>query len=190
MNILVFLYRFLINLSKLVLLCLPLEILGWLLLLPACFFSKSSKLPVYLRYFDNADLYVDRDASVYMQVIDSGWFNRYYWLAFRNPINYFGYKVLGVGPLEYQPILSTITTAVNNQYQVGDSQGKHAGYLYQECLINNNSYYEYYFIYKYSANYCFRFRMGHKIGEPASNPVGSYIQFCFIIQPYKSYTGD
>jgi hypothetical protein len=49
--------------------------------------------------------------------------------------------------------------------------------------------YEYYYIYKWSSTKCFRFRMGHKIGNIQTNTPGSWIQVVFVLQPYKSYTG-
>lgn len=166
-----FFIRFFNNLLLLLLINIPLEILGWIILLPVCFLSKKDKLPVILRWFDNADLYIDRDTSTYLNVIKSGWFNRYCWLAFRNPCNYFGYKILGFKSNFSIP-----------RSPVGDSAGYVPGLFY----IEHSGYYEYYYIKKWSATKCFRFRMGWKL---SNTDAGDWVQRVFVIQPYKSYTG-
>ncbi len=173
--------RLIICLCKLLFICIPLEILGWLVLLPACYFSKSSKLPWYLKWYDNADIYIGRDASTYMAVVDLGWKVRYQWLAFRNPLNYFGYVVLGMRITD-----KVLVSSGNMKYTVGDSFGKVPGFLWTETT---EGYYEYYYIHKWSEELCFRFRMGHKIGQPESNSIGSSAQWVMAIQPLKSYSG-
>jgi hypothetical protein len=142
--------------------------------------KRDGKLPTCLRWFDNADLYTGRDISVYKQVQETGLIYQYYWLALRNPLNYFGYFVLG-----YAVTQDLFDFNSNNNFEVGDSQGKHAGFLYTEL----ESIYEYYYIFKYSSTHCFRFRMGHKIGRPDSNYKGSRIQYVFAVQPWKSFSG-
>src|ERR1043165_4732976 len=83
---------------------LPLQLLGAIILLfyiPIhVYLIKTSlrrriELPYVLRWFDNADLYVGRDTSTYLKVFGTGVWGLYVWLAWRNPLNYFGYKVLG-----------------------------------------------------------------------------------------------
>ncbi len=172
------------SLIILLLVCLPLEIIGWCVLIPAVYFAKGYKLPRLLRWFDNADQYIGRDTSTYIGVVDSGKLNQYLWLAFRNPINYFGYRVLGVCP---QTAIEAIYETQNTT-TVGDTSSE--GFYHCEAVIDGIRRSEYYLVKAYPGKKtCFRFRMGHKIQRLNSNPIGSYIQYVFCIQPYKSYTG-
>ena len=166
-----FLIRLIINILLLLLVNLPLEVIGWVILLPTCLLSKENQLPSYLKWFDNADLYLGRDASTYLSVVSSGWWSRYVWLAFRNPCNYFGYKVLGF-----------IASFSVPRSSVGDSAGDVPGLFH----IEQSGYYEYYYIKKWSSTKCFRFRMGWKLSDTKS---GDWVERVFVIQPYKSYTG-
>lgn len=167
-----FLIRFLQNLIIFLSISFPLEIIGWFLLLPICYLSKSNQLPHYLKWFDNADSYLGRDVTTYEVIISYGWFNRYLWLAFRNPCNYFGYKILG-----FQATFSIPRSIV------GDSINDIPGFQ----NIETPPYYEYYYIKKWSDTKCFRFRMGWKLSD--TKP-GDWVERVFVIQPYKSYSGN
>lgn len=181
-----FISRLIKHLTILILVCIPLEILGILILLPICWFSRNSiYLPKALRWFDNADLYVGRDPKVYLEVCQKGTLYRYYWLALRNPLNYFGYTRLGVClKTEIKALYETISTP-----PVGDTTK--AGLYRCEALIDEKRYFEYYLIYKYPfwPTLCFRFRMGHKLKMIKDNKLGDYIQFVMVISPFHSYTG-
>ncbi len=177
--------RFLKCLFILLCVCLPLEILGWIVLIPGVALTRGLKLNPSLKWFDSADSYVGRDVSVYQAVVESGKANQYFWLAFRNPINYFGYVVLGVCPkTSVQPLGETISSP-----PVGDTSK--AGYYHAEALIDGKKVYEYYVIYRYALfpNKCFRFRFGHKIGQLSELQLGCWVQFVCCIQPFKDYTG-
>ena len=142
-------------------------------------------LPKYLRWFDNADLYVGRDVSTYLKVIFSGWWSRYTWLAFRNPTNYFNYVYLGFVFKE-----SFVYIKHNSEEdKIGDTSKE--GFRHIE-LVNGDGkrYYEYYYIKKYWFNpkVCFRFRMGWKIKDN-KNKEKDAVQYCLVIAPYKEYTG-
>src|SRR3982750_1965184 len=91
-----FICRLIKGLITLSLVILPLELVGILILYPVCRLRGPKPLPVFLNWFDNADHYFGRDTSVYFAGRDSGPYEMYYWLAIRNPLNYFGYSVLGV----------------------------------------------------------------------------------------------
>jgi hypothetical protein len=147
-------------------------------------------LPRYLRWFDNADQFIGRDTSTYYGVTKSGKWNRYVWLAFRNPLNYFGYKILGVEVIE-SPKLEDVWVHGNaiTLTEVGDRKGEKSGVYYVEITIAGKTYYEYHMIQKWSTTKCLRFRMGHKICDPSSNTTGSIIQWVFVLQPYKDYAG-
>lgn len=181
-----FLLRLIKHLSILVLVSIPLQLLGIIILLPVvvyCHYTCNTKLPKCIAWFDSFDLYSDRDKSVYLQVIESGILKRYIWLAFRNPLNYFGYKVLGiqVGDIPLKQLY------YHGDRNVGD--GSYPGFYSQEVEINGHSYYEYYLIVLWSPTKCLRFRMGYKIGTLTTNPPGSYIQQVCVLQPYKDYWG-
>lgn len=186
-----FCLRLIINLCKLLLLCIPLQIIG-LVILPIGIkiaqnrenkqkdTDRDYKLSKYIRFFDNADLYIDRDKSTYISIANEGFWSRYYWLAIRNPLNYFGYLYLG------HQVQSHLDDKTNGNFAVGDTKDKCPGLLYNEL----DNIYEYYYIKKWSENKCLRFRMGWKISQPILNPQGSYIQWVMVIQPYKDYAGS
>jgi hypothetical protein len=173
------------HLLILLLVSIPLQIIGAIILLPVCYLVKSTRLPYYLRWFDCADFYIGRDTSTYENIIKTGAWNRYTWLAWRNPTNYFEYVVLGV-KVDYSLYLIE-TNDINGK--VGDSTGDHAGYRYTEMALGDKVIYEYSYIKKWSDKTCLRFRMGYKIGSVKSNKLGSWIQQCLVLSPYKSYSG-
>jgi hypothetical protein len=142
---------------------------------------KTVKLPYFLRWFDNADIYIGRNAETYLNVFGSTTYALYTWLAFRNPLNYFGYKVLGV---EVNSVPKVIET--NYQYLVGDNTGKTEGFFYQELTVRGKRYYEYYYIKKWSPTKCLRFRLGYKFGKPYFQYT---VQQVIVLQFYKSYSG-
>lgn len=147
--------------------------------------GDNPKFPSCFKWLDNFDHWGDRDTSTYDAIIKSGFWARYNFIALRNPLNYFGYAVLGI-----QVTDTPIVVESNEHYTVGDSSGKESGFLYQDVDYGVHRVYEYYYIYKFSPTKCFRFRMGYKIGDPKSNKIGSYIEQVLVIQPYKSYTGE
>lgn len=184
-NFILFLYRLLKQLVILFCIIFPLQILGALILPVALLLVGQSNLPRFLRWFDNADIYIGRDSSVYESVKSSGLWNRYVWLAFRNPLNYFGYKVLGVQVKTAIEAIYETMSALN----VGDTT--ETGFYYAEAIIDGSRYYEYYWVISYPLlpTYCFRFRMGHKLKKLQDNKIGDYIQFVMVISPFHSYSG-
>jgi hypothetical protein len=132
------------------------------------------KLPALFRWFDNADIYdeFNRNPITYLsQVVPSGILGRYYWLAIRNPLNYFGYKVLG-----YKASREIAGSPI------GDTGGKTPGFVHYEY----DGVYEYYYIKKWSATKCLRFRLGWKL---QGTKAGSWAQWVLVLQPYKAYWG-
>lgn len=186
-ELLKFVYRLIKGLTTFIIVILPLQLVGILILYPVCYLVGPKPLPAFLRWFDNADQYIGRDTSVYFSVRDSGTANIYYWLAIRNPLNYFGYQVLGVTLSGTE--LQTLHTALDS-INVGDGTNDHEGLLYSEVKQEDKTYYEYYYIKKYAIFKqikCFRFRLGHKFTEISKN--SEHVQWCFIISPYHSYDG-
>ena len=183
-----FIYRLIKHLGILLFISLPLELAGIFILsivVPYVSLKGQEKLPRAFKWFDSFDLYSDRDRSVYRSIIAQGPFKQYCWLALRNPLNYFGYVVLGFkfnrGELYYYG---------QGDINVGDSAGKGPGLLIMELrnrTTETTEAYEYYFIHRWSATKCFRFRLGYKIG--LSNQDGMYIQQVLVCQLYKSYSG-
>lgn len=185
-------FRFLKQLLKFFCVVLPLMISGWFVVAIALLFVSRNqfKLPAIFRWYDNADAYIGRDTSVYEVVCLQGYWARYCWLAWRNPINYFGYKYLG-----FQFLAHGDYTKYNpSEDDIGDNS--RAGFRHIEyeqwCFPNHScgkdKYYEYYLIHKWSANKCLRFRFGWKIVNN-KNPIGSYCQWVLVFQPYKYYSG-
>ncbi len=187
-----FTYRLLKGLSTLLFVLLPLEVLGWVLLLPVTYLQGTSlqPLPRFLRWYDNADSFVGRDVSTYMGVYASGWFNRYSWLAFRNPLNYMGYLVLGanIESVKSKKISKIYASRLDPNIQIGDAHNKQPGLFYMELVDGNDKlYYEYYYIHQWSETTCLRFRLGHKLGQ--DEDCTGWSQFVIVLQPRKSYSG-
>lgn len=186
-----FTLRLIKHICILLLVCIPLQLLGAILLgiylpiqrrLVQTNPERSWKLPYLLRWFDNADMYVNRDTTTYLQVVvPQGVWVQYCWLAWRNPINFFGYKILGV------QVVTTRHLYGEGNFTIGDDTMP--GYYYQEVDINGKVYYEYYYVHKWSQTKCFRFRMGYKLGMK-NLKAGDYIQEVMAIQIFKDYWGQ
>jgi hypothetical protein len=166
-----FLFRFISCLFIWLLVCIPLQLVGSVLLLILCCFFNIGKLPRLFRWFDSADPFVGRDTSVIDKVSTDGWYARYTWLAWRNPLNYFGYKVLGFQSKEAIPSIA-----------IGNTSDAHPGKYYLE----SQGHYEYCLIHLWSPTKCFRFRMGHKLNK---TKVGDWVQRVGVIQPYIDFSG-
>ncbi len=185
-NMLKFLLRFIKHLVLFLVVLLPLQLVGAVILLPVCYLYNNLPLPSLLRWFDGADQYVGRDTSVYDGVRKQGPWASYVWLAWRNPLNYFGYKVLG---LDIQEIGETISDTPAWPVEIGDGTGQSPGLFHAEYIINGKVYYEYYYIFKYTQKLCLRFRMGHKLGHRVQLTKGRHVQFVGVISPFHSYDG-
>lgn len=191
-EVLKFIYRFIKHLIIFLLILVPLQLTSIVALaiylpihlkLVSSGIKKSIKLPYLLRWFDNADQYIGRDVSTYLGVFGSGYSNLLYWLTLRNPLNYFGYVILGVQIKE--PINQVLYTDLET-IDVSDATGGRPGLFYTDIIQDGKTYYEYYYIYKYSATKCFRFRMGHKLGLLLK---AKHAQFVGVLSPYHSYNG-
>lgn len=164
------------------------------------------KLPLWLRWFDGADQYFGRDTSVYDAIMKESAWQKYIWLAWRNPLNYFGYKYLGINISDKVQIVLDSRTANNSSLQVGDGVNKCSGTVYTEIAIrdsiyggwsqklvrvNESKYFEYYKIVKYNffgSTKCVRIRIGWKIGQDRPIQSGP-CQWVFVISPFHSYDG-
>lgn len=135
-------------------------------------------LPRYLRWFDCVDFYVGRNTDTIWQISQQGILAYYNWLAWRNPINYFGYKVLGFQFPDYIHYNMSLSSAY-----VGDSTGKREGWRYTEIQTGH---YEYLLVKKVTSKSCIYLRFGWKIGE--YNKPRSWCQQVFTIS-YRSYSG-
>lgn len=191
-----FLLRLLINIFKFLCISVPLQLLGALILLPFLYYRHDKyarTLPSWLKWFDCADFYVGRDTSTYVnKIIPQGWWIRYCWLAWRNPINYFSYKYLGF--LLEPPYKSlTYIKIPESEHDIGDSSQDIEGFYYQEIEVNSKVYYEYYYIYVYTIPFtsiqkCIRFRMGWKLGQNIYAKYG-HVQDVFVISPFHTFSG-
>lgn len=202
----VFLARLTKHLLIFLLTTLPLQLQGVILLLPVMLVKDIGKLPRCLRWFDSADPFVGRDTSViksinngtstyyphvrlpsnsFLRTLVLAW-DKYRWLAWRNPINYFQYSVLGFRAYimgEEAHIIKYL-----DPKDVGKSIGDHAvdapGYMYIEQRINNSLYYEYYAIipikYPFLKKRVLRFRLGYKLSN--TNP-GDWVQEVLTVNP-------
>lgn len=177
--------RFVKHLLTFLFFVVPLMIAGWFILPIVLLFVRKDeiRLPSLFKWFDSADSYIDRDTSVYKAVCQEGYWARYIWLAFRNPINYVGYKVLGFqfdGTEMYYNYDS-------KQFDIGDTSRE--GIRTIELMKNEKIFYEYYIIKKWSQTKCLRIRLGWKIKDNL-NPIGSWCQWVFVFQIWKDYSGS
>lgn len=159
-------------------------IIGWLILPIILLFVSNTqyKLPALFRWWDCVDSYIGRDTSVYESICKKGYWARYTWLAFRNPINYFGYKVLG-----FQFDGTEMYFTYNpEEFDIGDTSKP--GERKIELLKNEKVYYEFYLIKKWSQTKCLRIRIGWKIKDNM-NAIGSWCQWVFVFQFWKDYSG-
>lgn len=147
--------------------------------------STEIQLPFLLRWFDSADLYFGRDPSKLIGIYSSGLWNTYCDLAWRNPVNYFTYKILG---FYYDAKKDQVNQKQYGNPDVGDNS--QAGIYYEET----NGYYQYIWVHKYSllSNHCFYLRFGYKIDSlnSASVDKSQQTEECFTISPIKPYTGE
>lgn len=179
--------RFLTQLLKFLFIVLPLMVSGWVVLAVLLLFIPRNeiKLPFLFRWYDNVDSYIGRDTSVYEAVCAKGWWARYCWMAWRNPINYAGYKLFG---FQFTPD-GFYSKVDSTQFSVGDTSAPGFRFIEYRQAEDVKPYYEYYLIKKWSATKCLRFRFGWKIAN-VSNPIGSYCQWVMVFQPWKDYSGS
>ena len=183
-------FRLIVHTGIFLFLLLPLMIVGAISLLFVCPFMPKTRLqlPVMFKWFDNVDSYIGRDTSVYQMKCMDGWWSRYCYIAWRNPINYFDYQYMG---------LLWDNTEIYTKYDPADDDvgdGTRAGFRHIEVIrrtpLYDQKYYEYYWIYQYpfAKHVCFRFRLGWKIGSNINNK-GSISQWVYVISPWHNYTG-
>lgn len=150
-------------------------------------------LPAFVRWFDNAEIplgigskddglagpayYREPSIASYKKVLRTDYLSlllcRYIWLAFRNPLNYFQYKAIGVkisGPI--------IIKEKQGDDTVGNKEGDHAGVYY---IKGNQGYWQYYKVIKLGSTRCLRIRLGYK--DPDENT--GYCQFVYTINLAK-----
>jgi len=135
-------------------------------------------LPDFLAWFDNNEIRMkngkmDDGLAGYPEyraemIPKYGLFlTRYIWLALRNPVNYFQYKVLGASI--YPRI--TMYNAVAYDAQVGNKEGEHEGLSILEAVTDVEGDREVlatdvYYVKKLTSTRCVRIRIGHKLKDP------------------------
>lgn len=182
-----FLLRF-IKFTFIFSLLVPLMLIGAILLLFVCPFVPNDKLrlPALFKWWDIVDDYIGRDTSVIKKIYAQGWWARYCYIAWRNPINYFDYVYLGLH-WTGKEIYTFYNPSDDN---VGDTTNARPGFRYIEISQGDKIYWEYYLIwlYPFKQDTCLRFRMGWKIGNN-KNPANTVSQWCFVISPFKTFSG-
>lgn len=155
----------------------PLSVVGKIVTLPVFYFMKPEQiaLPVCLKWFDLADNWpelIRTDSTTYKnKVIPEGWWARYTWTQWRNPVNYFQYKYLG--------FINTSKVLIHDQ------DNSEVAYWYYAELEDGHWEYSYNYHYKlpFIGEKIFTIRMGWKI-MPMS--YGEYVQFVASIMPFDS----
>lgn len=193
------------HLIILFLIVLPLQLIGMAVLAIVLPFIKKDthNLPKYLKWFDNYEFYYQEDLEDGLDglagpinyrkqrnIYPYGKYNyfkllyeRYIWLAIRNPVNYFKYSKLGI----VWDRTARVTES-NMKYNVGDQSDR--GFFYQQVRLDGKNYYEYYWVYKYPfIQKCIRIRIGHKFGDPKYINNYSTVSWVCAISPFKTYSG-
>ncbi len=190
MGALKFIYRLLCHLGFWLVVVFPLQLVGVVVLgiaLPIIrktkhmkmgkSLSEQLKLPAFLRWFDNVDIYNGRDYSTYWRVYQEGPWAQYCWLAWRNPLNYFGWQVLGV--------VNDLGFSLPDD-AIGDATGQMPGFRTTEVVLNGTTYYEYYYIRQLTKDKCIRIRVGWKL---AGTKQGQIAQWVLVLSFWHSYSG-
>jgi len=115
---------------------------------------------------------------------------RFIWLAIRNPLNYYKYRVIGVrtsklGRITYQ---KNYIQGIGNNPLLEVSDWHYAGV---RIIDLDKGGWEVYIVYKYpfKQDRCLRIRMGYKLGHNRRDTTRLYTQWVCAIQPWKSYIG-
>lgn len=165
-------FRELLQLFCIVVIELPLEMLGYIVVPIALAFcnKQSEHLPKWARYFEDASDYYDRENSAING--DSGWRKEHYpngknrtyfarlrWL-YRNRIGYFSSQVNGVDVEQIDP---TTVTAVGDIH-ITDNKGEKSSWCKVTCkLTNGKTRFGLYKIIKYSNKFYCRIYIGWKL---------------------------
>ncbi len=174
---------------------IPVLLAGFIILAVALPFigREKTELPRFLRWFDTFDpkekLWGAMHYSNPLRVDDipkdpRGFMARYNWLAIRNPINYFQYKVLG------EVWNDGWLYASEGPSNVGDNEGHIGGK--RVIIAGTKPIYEYYSVRPYrllGRDLCVRTRIGHKIGNPEDRKEGDVMQFVVSWSPIHPYRG-
>lgn len=157
--------------------------------------KESETLPNAFAWFDNAEIRLGIGAK------DDGlagypgyraemipkyglYLTRYIWLAFRNPVNYFQYNVLGA-------VIYADNCIKDTEYYdagVGNKEGDHEGLsILSLHTVYGKTRTDVYYVKKLTSTRCIRIRIGHKLKDPSFG--GLYLaQFVFTIN-FAEYEG-
>lgn len=166
------------------------------------FIPRSAEtLPRAIRWFDNAEIPLkvdgqddgllgppyyraergtsDKESISYLKL----YWERFYWLALRNPAHYFGYKYLGF--IVHNKLL---TIDVKGDINVGDHAWNTTGTYYVQVRNGDKgpTYFELYSVYQwFSSKYYIRFRFGWKLHDPSDKQTGEYVSYVCSLTPFK-----
>jgi hypothetical protein len=107
-------------------------------------------------------------------------FNRWWWLAIRNPAYYYKWYVVGEN-WRFNTMLKSPTKA---PYNLGVGPGNVLGWYFQEST--KGPFEEFYGYFKWCSKYCLRVRIGYKVGNFVNIKYGDAVQLEFAINPFYS----
>ena len=175
---LLFLGRLIKHTARYLFVCLPLELVGIVLL--GIIIPLNLKVPLWYTNYHN-------EGPEAIGLEPTKW-NTYVWLAWRNPLNYFQYAILG---WEYPGsiLLPQAELHYIGNTNVGDDSAE--GFLRIEAVTwgDKSVSYEYYYIKAYTIfgqRKCIRFRMGHKLKNLV---VRETAQWVLVFNPVMGYSG-
>lgn len=175
-----FILRFFKNFGIYLFVCLPLEIAGLVVIPIALLFGVEHVPKIYTSFHG------DEPSS---EGFNDNYFGWFYWLAIRNPLNYFQYAVLGYEETGHEFWKLEGVANVGNT----DSPGFQLieGYLSSSTTYLDTATYGYYWIKPYNffgLRKCIRFRMGHKLSWGGTgSPVKQWV---FTFSPFFTYEGN
>ena len=200
----------------------PLKLVGLLVLPWVLLFVPRDReyLPKLFRWFDNQEYHYAIDKldpeidglagdKLYRSQRnlrdDSGfwklWYERFIWLAIRNPVNYFQYAVLGLHVSAGYELLYHYTTLPSDSWklQVGNTKNMYCGFARHDIrsyMKPKRDYWEYYWVKPYNlfgTRRCIRLRMGWKIGNIKNLDdhflQSKAVQFTYNLNPWKTFEG-
>jgi hypothetical protein len=162
-------------------------------------------LPKAFRWFDNADAHVVHwkpvpdglcgDIPYRVRRAEQGHTNlfweRYYWLALRNPMNYFSVKYLGLPYVENFRIFGNTETSDQGEsgYVFKEGFSDHDALTSIPCVHSKSNCAEFYYVKAYKLfgkDLCIRFRVGHKLPHTLKG-VLIHAGFVFTFNPFMPY---
>ena len=162
---------------------LPLILIGIPVLAIVLLFVKRDavRLPSAFKWWDNHDSYGKPEKNppdgLSGNPTKNDWWSRFYWLALRNPLNYFQYRKLG-----FQHPIPVAHQYYNNGIAYPDGVVQDL-FMHKRYKINGKDYFEIFYIKTFGSSRYLRLRIGWKIEQ--FNYMSPDRQWVFSLTPFR-----